>query len=280
MSSDNDIDGGVVNRRRRRLLRGVAGLSAGLTGLSTVNARDDVGPGTGGRSAGADEVVFDGFRNVATGSADLQVSNDTLVVSNFDGGLDDGTCVPVGDADAFRVQTTLDDQAPVGSIRRFLGRGTVDGESGRTMGFADVKRIDSPDGYAIQPNFQGIGADAYGVQLFDDGELVYEAEELTEPTTVEFPEVTPTVGTDTHLTDVIEICWKWVWTGRTIWLVMCIEINLPFVFPTGDRVVGNEIRFVPVRPLFTPGPFSECDVFGFGLNRFVIFSEAFGTNCF
>lgn len=278
-STLNHDDSDAVNRQRRRFLGGVAGAGATLAGLGTASARDALGAAAGDEvTTSADEVVFDGFRQVATGSAELTVENDNLVVSNFDGGLDDGTCVPLDDVEAFQAQTTLDRDDPFGSARRFLGRGNIDGEPGQRFGFVDVERVEEPNGFTFQPDFQGLGAEQYGLRLFDDGDLVLEEGPFVDPTIAEL-ESSATISPSTHL-DIVEVWCKWVWSLSGFWIVYCIDIDLPFYLPDGSVWGIDEIWFCPWDPIFTPGRITECDIFGFGMRSFTVFAQALGSSGF
>lgn len=270
---------GTVDGRRRRFLRGVAGVGVALSGVGTAAAREGVDAITGRPAALADEVVFDGFRNVATGSADLEVSNDNLYVSNFDGGLDDGTCVPLDDVEAFQAQTTLDREDPLGSARRFLARGNIDGQSGQQFGYVDVERIDSPDGFSFLPTFENLGADSYGVQLYDDGSLVHEDGDFTGESVADMTQSTSGISTSSHL-DVVEIWVKWVWSTSGFWIVVCIDVDLTFVLPDGTDWIVDEIWFCPWNPTVDPGLITECDIFGLGMAQFVVFAEELGSSGF
>lgn len=278
-SNPNHDDSDGVNRQRRRFLGGVAGAGATLAGMGTASARDALGAAAGDEvTTTADEVVFDGFRQVATGSAELEVENGNLIVSNFDGGVDDGTCVPLDDVEAFQAHTTLDRNDPFGSARRFLGRGNIEGEPGQRFGFVDVERVEEPNGFTFQPNFEGLGADSYAVQLYRDGELLAEEGELVEPSVVELEEAA-TVSPSSHR-DVVEIWCKWVWSPSGFWIVFCFDVDLPLFLPGGSFFFIDEIWFCPWDPIIIPGRITECDIFGVGMSFFRVFAQALGATGF
>jgi hypothetical protein len=277
-----------VDSQRRRLLAGLAASGVGLAGLDTASALD-VEPAADGTTASSHGLYFDGFRQVETGSADLYVDNGELVVSDFDGGLDDGTCVPVNAAEGFRTRTTFDPDEPYGSIRRFLTRGYIDGQDGNRFGFVDVERTGWPDGYLVQPDFSAVDAEGYAVELYDGDELVYEGGPFADPTQIIFdgestdtPSAaqasgtppdhasTDSVGTSSHGSNTILAWWQWVWTGSSFRLALRIQTYVYFETPDGTITFANRMRLFPWNPINT-GPFSECDAFGANWNSFRIF---------
>jgi hypothetical protein len=245
-----------VDDERRDVLKGVTGLAAaGLLG------------GFGSSTAAAtttDWEQFAGLDHTPLGSAEPFVEDGSLVVSNLDDTGESGVNVALGEAQGVTIDTTLDWSDPYESFREFRSTGIVDGASDQPLGMLRSRRVDSPDGFALTPDFGGIGADTHTWEVYDQGELVGRQEEVADAASY-IPDREPNVEA------VVIIIWTD--TGPII-IIVIVGSSGPVVGPRMNDYVGNEIHLVPETPEVTPDAVTDLDVVAAGRDQFTIDDES------
>lgn len=244
-----------IDGERRDVLKSVTGLAAaGLLG--------GVGTGTAGAATSEEWSQFAGLDHTALGSAEPFVENGSLVVSGIDDTGESGVNVGLGEAEGVTVDAVLDWSNPYGSFREFRSRGIVDGSSGEELGLLRTERVDSPDGFALAPDFGGIGADTHTWEVYDQGELVGRQEE------VDAASYLPDRGSEVTADVIIILA-----GDDVIIIIVVVEESGPIVGPRGDEYVGNEIHLVPESPAVMPEAVTDLDVVAAGRDQFTVHDE-------
>ncbi|MFC7082372.1 hypothetical protein [Halorussus caseinilyticus] len=245
-----------IDSERRTLLQSVAGLgAAGLLGGASVGSAGAVT--TGGWD------WFGGLEHTALGSAEPTLENGSLVVPGLDDTGESGVGVGLGEAGGITVNTTLDPSVPVDSYREFRNRGVVNGESGVGIGRFRTVRTDSPNGFAVEPNFENLGSGSYTFEVYDRGDRVGRVEEATDPSYIP----------DRDVEFEIKIVVIWTDAGPIIKIVI-VGIEDPIIGPRMDEYVGDEIRIRPENLDAVPDAATGLDVVGVGREQFTIDDEA------
>lgn len=257
------LDGnhGDIETSRRPLLAALAaGGTAGLAGCSALSGGAPVG-----EAEAADRVIFDGLDHSALGDASLEVLDGDLVVSNVDGGGDDGVRVAFGEARRFRTEMSLDpENTPLGSYIESHYRGVLDGQTDQPTGNIRLTRVDG--GYEADPDYSALGSRSYSVELQRDGEVVLSDGGFTEPVHVAVREVIP----------IVCFCawhrWGWIW----VWFTPVVTYTLP----DGRTADADRVEFAPDSVDVEDGYATEVNVRAADRRSFRIENEsvdAFGN---
>lgn len=122
-------------------------------------------------------VIFDGLNHTPLGSAQLDVVGDDLVVSNLQAG-DGGVLVQLGEARGWGFTfDDLDIQAhPVGAFKQWVMRGMVDGVPDQVTWIErhEVAQVQGQNVIQVSFDTSALGATLNVLELYDDGQLVYD----------------------------------------------------------------------------------------------------------
>jgi hypothetical protein len=215
-------------------------------------------------------VWFDGVNYAPAGDATLSKADGTLVVEGVDEQGDDGATLRAGSAqDAGSGFWLTPKETPAGAYKEVRQRGVVDGTSGRNVGRLRVERLSEGDKYALQPDFSGIGAETYTLQVFDDGSLVAEEAGLEGHTEIAGASNGSNGTTYGSAPISIEFGWDIDGDGDDD-IIITIEFNFSITSSGGNEYEGDSVRFIADNPRSTADSIEEVDLLASGISSFEI----------